>query len=173
MKFKIDFVTNSSSASFILYIDSSANNLEEFELSWKKYINYYTDSYSYRIDEKIKKWRKSLEESWKRKIEVDKKIKEGSATKIEKTFYGLMPPPTDPVKILDEEIIKDILGLMIITPVVGNVYSIESWTSMFNNIVDDVPPWMIELIILYNMNSDKLLDFGFKSVKLKIDEDGG
>jgi len=171
MKIKVDFITNSSSASFILYIESTAQNLEEFEKCWEKYINYFTSSYKYRLHENVKKWRKSLQGSWKEKLKADKKIKEGKATKLEKTFFGLMSPPVDPKNISDDEIMKMVLGEMTINQVVGNVYSISHFTSMFND-YNDLPKWMIELIVMNNMKSGELLDFGFKDVKLKIDDQG-
>ena len=169
MKIKQDFITNSSSASFIIYIESLATNLEEFEKCWQKYIDYFTNSYKYRLNESVEEWRQSLEESWKSKLETEEKIKNGTATPIEKTFFGLLREPVDPKNITDDEIMKMVLGEMTINSVVGNVYSVGHFTVMFNDF-DDLPKWMVELIIMNNMKSPELISFGFKDIKLEIED---
>lgn len=47
MKFKADFVTNSSSASFILYFASTYKNLDSFQDSFNRYLEEYTQRYKY------------------------------------------------------------------------------------------------------------------------------
>jgi len=41
MKIKTDFVTNSSSASFLLYIQSKGDNLEDFKESFERYMTFH------------------------------------------------------------------------------------------------------------------------------------
>ena len=170
MKIKNDLITNSSSASFILFIESDVNSLEEFEQCWNKYIEYYVAEHNYKLMKEVKILRENLEKSWKYKLEIDEKIKNGTATWIEKSLRGLSDT-IDPKNILDDEIIKMSFGQMSISKVVGNTYSVGHWVSMFNYIVEDVPSWMIHLIVLHNMNSTELIKFGFKNVKLEIQED--
>jgi len=43
MKIKIDYVTNSSSASFLLYIESTARDEEEFIESFNKFLEDYNE----------------------------------------------------------------------------------------------------------------------------------
>jgi hypothetical protein len=170
MKIKSDFITNSSSASYILYIESSAKNLNEFKMFWKKYQQFYIDSYRYRLDQKIKEYRKILKKSWKKKLEIDKKVKNGTASEMEKIF-NLMREPTNPKDLSDDELLNQVLDFHTnIELIVGNVYSVEYFTSMHNDL-DDIPKWMKELIILNNMKSPELMVLGFKDVRLEIKKD--
>ena len=47
MKIKHDFVTNSSSASYLLYIDSNTNDLEEFTEQFEKYLKEIRSEYDW------------------------------------------------------------------------------------------------------------------------------
>lgn len=174
MKLKGDFTTNSSSASFILYVEALTNKLDEFIRDcWDPYIKYYISSYSYRLIPKAQEYRKFLEEEYKERIEVEKKIKDETIDKKELGFFNLTNHVlVDPQKLSDDDIIKEyILESIFVGKKVGNVFSVSYWTSMFNNLTEDVPPWMIELILMYNMNPNDLTKFGMKSVKLEVSED--
>lgn len=171
MKLKGDFITNSSSASFILYIESTTNNLDVFIRDcWDAYIKYYIGSYSYRLIPKAQEYRKFLEEEYKERIEIEKKNKDGLIDKKELGFFNLSNHVfKDPKELSDDDIIKEyLLGSMFVGKKVGNVFSISYWTSMFNNLTEDVPPWMIEIILMYNINPNDLTKFGMKSVKLEV-----
>jgi len=50
MKIKRDFVTNSSSASFILFIESTTSDLEEFEELFQKFMQFFLDHMDGRKD---------------------------------------------------------------------------------------------------------------------------
>lgn len=111
MKIKGDFVTNSSSANFILFIESTVDNLDDFQKSWDQYI----------------------EDLSKINILVSEKMN--------------------------------------IREVNKHVYQIESSTFMLNCLLTDVPKWMRYLIILHNIKSRKLLEYGFKDVRLYVETD--
>jgi len=174
MKLKLDFITNSSSASFILYIDSTATDLSEFESQWKNYIDAFIHDYYYRLEPKIKKYRKILIDNYEKDKKLEQKVKDGTATEDEISWFNVFVSKEDlrnPNEVSDDEIKKRVLGQMMIEKIAGSTYSVEHFTPMFNNICDDVPNWMIELIVMYNMNPTDLLKYGFKDVKLKISQD--
>lgn len=71
------------------------------------------------------------------------------------------------------EIEKNVIGNYSITNIKENIFEVDHWTSMFNNISDDVPKWMINLTDLHNIDSDSLLsNYGFKNIKFKIESEG-
>lgn len=111
MKIKGDFVTNSSSANFILFIKSTADNLDDFQKSWNQYIEDIS---------KINMW---------------------------------------------------VYEKMNISKVNKHIYQIENSTSMLNCLFTDLPKWMTYLIILHNIKSRKLLEYGFKDVRLYVETD--
>jgi lysyl-tRNA synthetase class I len=169
MKFKNDFITNSSSASFILKIKSTANNLKDFIELWNLYIKHYTEEHKYKIDEKVEKHKKWLRKYKREQIKLKKKIENNEATKYEKIKFELCYKENENES--DEDIKKDILGNMMFEKISKNLYEVSHWTSMFNCIEEDVPNWMIELIVLYNMDPKKLLRYGFKNIKFEIKDD--
>ena len=56
MKVKLDFITNSSSASFILYVTSTENNLKDFTTKWNDFIEHFININSYSLQERVKKY---------------------------------------------------------------------------------------------------------------------
>ena len=172
MKIKSDFATNSSSASFILYIDSNISNLEDFKESWEKYITFFIEDNMWNIDSAIRKFREYEDDS-KKKFEVIKeKIENKTLTEAEQKFYDLFYEGKEPKISTDEEIIRNhIIGHMEVDKVVGNTYKISHFTPMFNFILDDVPKWMQYLIISKNMDPNIFSDLGLLSCRLSIEED--
>ena len=114
MKRKADFVTNSSSASFVLYIETSTTDSSEFQNIFQAFIKAHEE-----------------EHSWREK--------------------RIAPMP-------DVEHIS------------GNVFAITDWTGMYNGI-EDIPDYMKYLIIKCNMYGE-MIEYGIKSVKLKVQEEG-
>jgi len=49
MKIKIDFITNSSSASIMLFVESVADDLEEFKKKFNEYMEHYKGRYEEHI----------------------------------------------------------------------------------------------------------------------------
>jgi len=114
MKSKSDFVTNSSSASFILYLTSTIYDLEKFGAFFRNHI-YKGSSF-------------------------------GAGSKYSYSY------PT-------------------ICEVSNGVYKIEEFTSMFNGF-EDIPSWMIDLIIrqtLINDNCEYKLPSEISGVKFEIE----
>lgn len=70
MKFKIDFVTNSSSASFILYLNSTIGDFEEFREFFRRYIEFEGGQYGAgNKTEYIKEYELSQIDGYKFKVE--------------------------------------------------------------------------------------------------------
>jgi hypothetical protein len=172
MKIKTDFITNSSSASFILYVDSTADSLEEFKAIWEKYIKYYKDEYFWLFNEKVKKHREMLKENYKKKLEHQAKIDNGTANEHDMMWNFFYKNVKNPKNVSKKEIEKIVLGNMDIKEISKHVYAVEHYTSMFNGILTDVPWWMLQLIALQNMDSIQLKRLGIISCKLSIDEQG-
>ncbi len=118
MKIKLDFITNSSSASFILYIQSDLTDIECFKIYIKRLMDRFI------IEEEVSDYDKN-------------------------------------------RINKAIENIEQLTP---NTYSMSDFTSMLNSIIDDMPRYMIWLI-LENM-AHGLLKYGIRNITLKLEEDG-
>jgi len=174
MKIKNDFITNSSSASFILTIDSTANSLDEFLELWNKFLEHFILENKWKIDIQIEKYKKNLEERISEKNKLLEKINSGNADEKDKTIFNLIYSHYDDDainKLKNEDIQKMILGEMNYNHVISHVFSVEHNVSMYNSF-DDIPDWMIYVIIKQNMGSD-LFQFGIKDVIFSIEENGG
>jgi len=172
MKLKIDFITNSSSASFILYVTSTENNLKDFNTKWNDFVEYFINNNLYSFREKVKKYRESLKELNKEKKELEEKIKNGEALPQQEKFYNVFYSHVKTDNDLsDHDIMKMLLGEMNRNHISENVFSVVHSVTMLNNLFEDLPSWMIYLILLDHMKDDQLLEFGIKNVKLEVDED--
>ena len=170
MKIKTDFVSNSSSASFILLIDSTTDNFDLFVESWEHFIEDFINEHSYRIDQKVEKYKKAHEEHKKWYLERKEKISKGEASDSDKTLFDLF----DKMQIQDrtkEEIQRIVIGNYGVEQVVGTAFQVLHWTSMFNYLLEDVPEWMKYAIIMENMYPGHLMKYGFKTARIKIEKD--
>lgn len=172
MKIKADFVTNSSSASFILFIQSTFDNLEKFKESWDKYLKSYIKEHEWIFQKKVENLRKYYKESQETIGKIEEKIKNGiELTFVERMDYQNKDEISELENLTDEELQKISLGHIELQNLFGNTFEISSWRVMFNDF-SDIPKWMSYLVILHNMNPEFLLEsFGFKNIRLKIEED--
>ena len=170
LKTKTDFVTNSSSASFILLIESTFDNLKEFNEAWNKFLNKYLFEHSWKISKKVEELKISYKEREEEIVKIEEKIKNGEKlTFIEEITYNNQKTKLE--NLTNDDLERISLGNITIENLVGNVFEVSHWSVMYNDF-SDVPEWMRYLIIFYNMNPEYLLSrFGFKKIKFKIQED--
>lgn len=168
MKIKSDFTTNSSSASFILLIEFSSTSLSDFQDSWEKFLETYVNEHKYRIDKAVKKFNDNVKRYEKDMEKSIQKQKEGKTTELENWWIESYLKDKDKEK---PNPIKEVLGQHDVEHVIGNLFSVTSHTSMFNYIIEDVPEWMIYLMVKHTMKDPELFELGFKDIRFKIEDD--
>lgn len=172
MKAKLDFITNSSSASFILYVTSEATNLDDFNLKWNDFVNHYINTYFYELLPEVKEWRKARKINVEKKEYLEKVIENNEATEYEKYQYNYVYSNIKPSNDLSyQDVMKIMLGEMNTNFISNSVFTVTNNTLMLNDLIEDLPNWMKYLIILNNMGDPKLLKFGIQNVKLEVDKD--
>lgn len=171
MKTKLDFITNSSSASFILYVTSEATNLDDFNLKWNDFVNHYINTYFYELLPEVKEWREARKINVEQKEYLEKVIENNEATEYEKFQYSIYSHIKSSNDLTDYDVMKIILGEMNTDFDSNNVFTVTNNTMMLNDLIEDLPNWMKYLIILNNMGDPKLLKFGIQNVKLEVDKD--
>lgn len=171
MKAKLDFITNSSSASFILCITSEATNLDDFNLKWNDFVNHYINNYFYELLPEVKEWRKARKINVEKKEYLEKVIENNEETEYEKFQYSIYSHIKSADDLSDHDVMKIMLGEMNTNFISNNVFTVTNNTLMLNDLIDDLPNWMKYLIILNNMGDPKLLKFGIQNVKLEVVKD--
>lgn len=155
MKIKLDFVSNSSSASFLLYIESNATNEAEFRRDMKVFLKDFFDERGYWYEEKDKE----VEKIHKEKIEstTNEKTKEALRDALEK--WKSRKPRSQMIQ----------AEVMQAKQIATNVFEIESWTSMLNYLPEDLPDYIKHLIMLY-VTGD-CVKYGIKRLTLRVQSD--
>jgi len=172
MKIRGDFQTNSSSASFILIIKSKDNDLKEFQKNWKKFINFFKDNHHWITKEKEDKmsgYYKRQEKTVKEYKEKEKN--EGWLNESEKFYLSWAEEALNSRKKDKKDLYFPYSGIHLCTKILDNVFEISMFTSCFNTLLE-IPQWTNWLILKYN-EDPKFLEkkFGFKEIKLKVEED--
>jgi hypothetical protein len=155
MKVRLDFVSNSSSASFLLYIESNATNEAEFRRDMKVFLKDFFDERGYWYEEKDKE----VEKIHKEKIEstTNEKTKEALRDALEK--WKSRKPRSQMIQ----------AEVMQAKQIATNVFEIESWTSMLNYLPEDLPDYIKHLIMLY-VTGD-CVKYGIKRLTLRVQSD--
>jgi len=140
-----------------MYIESTVDNLDAFKNDMNKFVDDYFNVFRWRFilqDEEIKKkYEKWMEEA------KDEKAKKYYADSLEEFKND---------KISRETVLRTTM-FATASQISTNVFSIEDFTSMLNDLVDDLPHYMSYLIMLY-ITGDAT-KYGIKSVKLKVVDD--
>lgn len=155
MKSKIDFVTNSSSASFLLYIESTASTEEEFRQDMKSFLKDFFDARGYWYKEKDKQ----MEEKYNKLIEECKDPESKKAYKDALKTWKSREPFS---KRIEAEVMQA-------KQIATHVFEIESFTSMLNYLPEDLPDYFKHLIMLY-VTGD-IIKYGIKHLTLRVDSD--
>jgi len=155
MKLKIDFITNSSSANLLLYIESTASTEEDFRKDMKKFVKDFFNERGWWYEAKDKE----MEEKYKKFMEEakDEKTKKMYKDTLDTWKYG---------KSRSQRVEAEIMQAK---QIATHVFEIESWTSMLNYLPEDLPDYMKHLIMLY-VTGDAI-KYGIKRLTLRIDSD--
>jgi hypothetical protein len=172
MKLKMDFITNSSSASFILYVESVVKDISEFEQLWNKYVDYFIESHSYKLLKNAEEYKENAKDSIERKKKIEEKIKNNEAIQIhEKMWFDsyshLIERNVENTS--DYDWMRYTLGEMNVKQVVGPLFTISNHITMLNEL-EDIPNWMLHLILLDKTKDNKLLNFGITNVSILVVE---
>ena len=173
MKVKNDFITNSSSASFILTVKSYVNDLDSFKEIWDKYLDEYIDDNYYKFYIRVKAHRKWLRKCIKERKRYILKIENNTITAREKSLNDILYGDLDEnyhenlLKLSNNEISKKLIEGFSIKHILDNIFEIESGTIMLNYL-SDVPGFMKDLVLLSHINKEILNKLGFEEVSLKI-----
>ncbi len=137
MKIRLDYVSNSSSASFICYISSNDTDINHFKISLKKLMDRF-------IQDEVPflegyGWNTTEDDTYRERVEYHQ------------THLDQLLERTDQIT--------------------NNTYKLESYTSMLNSLLQNTEPFFT-FILLESMMAG-LMDYGIRSVQLRLDEDCG
>jgi len=163
MKIKRDFISNSSSASFILKIKSKYVTFDDFEKSWKDFKKYYIEEHSWIIEGKVEKVKDYIEE-----------IKKGNG--ISAKDKGLQKYFKEQeeryCRQTDEEIVDNIIGFMVLSNgPFSNLFEVTNCVTMYND-YSDIPAIFRYAILKNNIEPGFLeREFGMEELRIVIEED--
>lgn len=155
MKVRLDFVSNSSSASFLLYIESTADTEDQFRKDMKFLLKDYFDIRGYWYEEKDKE----MERKYKEMMEsvTDEKSKKVYKEALE-TWKSRKP--------MSQRIQAEV---MLAKQIATHVFEIQSWTSMLNDLPDDLPDYFKYLMLIYV--TGECSKYGIKRLTLRVESD--
>lgn len=155
MKTKLDFITNSSSASFYLYIECNAETEEQFRKDMKSLLKDYFNARDYWCEEK--------DEEMERKY---KEMIESATDQKSKDFYKKALENWKSKKSMSQKIEKEVMQAK---QIATHVFEIESWVCMLNDLPDDLPDYFKYLMYLY-VTGD-CVKYGIKRLTLRVQSD--
>ena len=155
MKVRLDFVSNSSSASFLLYIESTADTEDQFRKDMKFLLKDYFDARGYWYEEKDKE----IERIHKERMKESTDLKTQKALEEAYETWKSRKPMSQRIQ----------AEVMQAKQIATHVFEIESWTSMLNDLPDDLPDYFKYLMYLY-VTGD-CVKYGIKRVTLRVISD--
>jgi hypothetical protein len=168
MKAKVDFITNSSSANFILYVQTTDKTKDLFVDSIKYFLEQYLIDYGWNLKQEQEQRLKSLKDTVKR---YKKDFTKNDTSEFTKMYLKDLKTHIKELEEDPEYYKKHLIDNVIssIKQTTPNVFTITYFTSMLNDMVDDCPHYMATLIFEYVRGNG--IKYGIENLKLEIEDD--
>ena len=165
MKVKVDFITNSSSANYILYITSLDRTKDLFIDSLKLFLEQYLISYGCRLKNKQEKDLKEYQESLKKLKKTAKNKRTPFTERTIEQFQETIEMLKDP-EYYKKSLIRNVVSN--IECLTQRRYVIREFTSMLNDEVKDCPHYLMVLMLEYLKGNG--VKYGIEHLFLEIDD---